>query len=59
MATETKNEVAVSTKPRTEIAEPRPSQMFGPLDEVERLLVIVQALGDEFSDMVYVFFVRM
>jgi HSP20 family protein len=37
MATETKNEVAVSTKPRTEIAEPRPSQMFGPLDEVERL----------------------
>lgn len=37
MATETKNEVAVSNKPRTEIAEPRPSQIFGPLDEVERL----------------------
>lgn len=27
-----------------------------PVDEVERLLVIVQALGDEFSDMGYVFF---
>jgi hypothetical protein len=26
------------------------------VDEVERLLVIVQALGDEFSDMGYVFF---
>lgn len=37
MAAETKQEVTVSTKPRTEIAETRPSQMFGPLDEVERL----------------------
>jgi HSP20 family protein len=37
MASETKNEIAVSTKPRTEIAEPRVSQMFTPLDEVERL----------------------
>lgn len=37
MATETKHEVAVSTKPRPEAAEPRPGQMFGPLEEVERL----------------------
>jgi HSP20 family protein len=37
MASETKNEVTVSTKPRTEITEARPATMFGPLDEVERL----------------------
>lgn len=38
MANESKQEVAVSTKPRTEIAEVRSaSPLFGPLDEVERL----------------------
>ena len=37
MATETKQEVTVSTKPRTDVAETRPGQIFGPLEEVERL----------------------
>lgn len=38
MASETKNEIAVSAKPLTELVEAtRPSQMFGPLEEVERL----------------------
>lgn len=37
MANESKHEVAVSSKPRSEIVEPRPSQMFAPVDEVERL----------------------
>lgn len=38
MSNGSKQEVAVSTKPRTEIAETRSaSPMFGPLDEVERL----------------------
>lgn len=37
MANETKQDVAVVSKPRSELAEPRPSQMFGSLDEVERL----------------------
>jgi len=37
MATETRNEVTVSTKPSTEIKESRPSQMFSPLEEVDRL----------------------
>lgn len=37
MASDTKHEISVATKPRTEVAEPRPSQMFGPIEEVERL----------------------
>lgn len=37
MASEAKSEVAVSTKPRSEIVETRPTPMFGPLEEVERL----------------------
>ncbi|MFZ2855504.1 MAG: Hsp20/alpha crystallin family protein [Rhodocyclaceae bacterium] len=38
MANESKQEVTVSTKPRTEITEARSvSPIFGPLDEVERL----------------------
>jgi HSP20 family protein len=37
MNTETKQVVPVSTKASTEIGEPRPLQMFGPLEEVERL----------------------
>lgn len=42
MTNETKQEVTVSTKPRTELRADvpqvtRPSQMFGALDEVERL----------------------
>ena len=37
MANDTKQEVAVSTKPRTELAEQRSLPMFRPLDEVERL----------------------
>lgn len=37
MANESKHEVAVSSKPSSEIVEPRPSQMFAPVDEVERL----------------------
>lgn len=37
MANETKQDVAVVSKPRSELAESRPSQMFSPLDEVERL----------------------
>jgi HSP20 family protein len=37
MANDTKTEVAVTTAPKTEIAEQRPAQVFGPLDEVERL----------------------
>ena len=37
MASESKNEVSVTSKPRTEVAEPRPSQMFSPIDEVEQL----------------------
>lgn len=37
MANEAKQDVAVVSKPRSELAEPRSSQMFGPLDEVERL----------------------
>lgn len=37
MANETKHEVAVTSKPRSEISEPRPSQMFGSVEEVERL----------------------
>lgn len=38
MSNETKQEVVVSTKPRSEIAKtPHASQMFGALDEVERL----------------------
>jgi len=37
MANETKHEVAVSSKPRSEITEPRPLQMFAPVEEVERL----------------------
>ena len=38
MSNETKQEVSVSTKPRSEIdTTPRPSPMFGALDEVERL----------------------
>lgn len=37
MANETKQDVAVISKPRTELAESRPAQMFTPADEVERL----------------------
>jgi HSP20 family protein len=42
MSNESKQEVTVSTKPRTELRTevpqvPRPSQIFGGLDEVERL----------------------
>lgn len=38
MSNETKSEVVVSTKPRSEIAEAaRPPTLFGPLEEVERL----------------------
>jgi HSP20 family protein len=37
MANDSKTEVSVTTSPRTEIAEQRPTQLFGPLDEVERL----------------------
>jgi HSP20 family protein len=37
MANENTTEVAVSTNPQTEITESRPSQLFGPLAEVERL----------------------
>jgi HSP20 family protein len=37
MNTETKQEVAVSTKPSSEIAETLPSNLFSPMREVERL----------------------
>jgi len=37
MANETKQEISVSSTPRTEVAEPRSSQIFGPIEEVERL----------------------
>lgn len=37
MANETKQDVAVISKPRSELAEPRSPQIFGALDEVERL----------------------
>lgn len=37
MANETKQDVAVLSKPRAELAEARPSQIFSAADEVERL----------------------
>lgn len=37
MASESKHEISVASKPRSEVAEPRPSQMFGPMEEVEHL----------------------
>ena len=37
MANESKQDIAVVAKPRTEVAESRPAQMFSPIDEVERL----------------------
>ncbi len=37
MANETKQDVAVVAKPRTEVAESRPLSMFSPVEEVERL----------------------
>lgn len=38
MANETKQDVAVISKPRAELAEARPASMFSPTEEVERLL---------------------
>jgi HSP20 family protein len=37
MANESKQDVTVATKPSTGVAESRPSQVFGPIEEVERL----------------------
>jgi HSP20 family protein len=37
MANEPRQEVAVVSKPKGELAESRPAQMFSPFDEVERL----------------------
>jgi HSP20 family protein len=37
MANETKTDVAVTSKPQTETAESRPSQLLAPLADVERL----------------------
>ena len=37
MANETKQDVAVISKPRAELTEARPASMFSPTEEVERL----------------------
>lgn len=37
MASESKQDVAVVAKPRSEVAESRPTQLFGPIEEVESL----------------------
>lgn len=45
MANETRQDVAVVSKPRSELVEPRSPQLFSPLEEVERLFDRLMSRG--------------